>query len=455
MAISTGHQPLSTAAALGWLGIVRLGLVQTSLGAIVVLMTSTVNRVMIVEIGLPAFIPGLLVAAHYGVQILRPAWGYGSDIGGRRTPWIVAGMAMLALGGTGAALATAILAGHAIFGLMLAAASFLLLGIGAGAAGTSVLALLATNVAPQRRPAAATTVWVMMILGFAVTAPLAGHFLEPFSPARLVGVTATVATLAFLLACIAVSGVEAPLAAPAERRAAGHNTRFTGAMRQVWDEPAARRFTLFIFISMLAYSAQELILDPFAGIVFAMTPGASTKLAGFQHGGVLLGMLTVGGIGTALRGSSVAAPRLWTAGGCIASALALVVLAAGGIVGPDFPLRTAVSVLGFCNGVFAVSAIGTMMGLAGEGAGGRAGTRMGLWGAAQAIAFAIGGFAGTLGVDIARQFIAVPAHAYGTVFVAEAVLFLLSAVLASSIGYPHARRGDAPTPGDLPVSAGA
>ena len=66
MAISTGHQPLSTAAALGWLGIVRLGLVQTSLGAIVVLMTSTVNRVMIVEIGLPAFIPGLLVAALKG-----------------------------------------------------------------------------------------------------------------------------------------------------------------------------------------------------------------------------------------------------------------------------------------------------------------------------------------------------------------------------------------------------
>ena len=83
---------------MGWASIARLGLVQTALGAIVVLMTSTINRVMVVELMLPALVPGLLVATHYAVQIMRPAWGYGSDIGGRRTPWIVGGMAALALG---------------------------------------------------------------------------------------------------------------------------------------------------------------------------------------------------------------------------------------------------------------------------------------------------------------------------------------------------------------------
>ncbi len=60
---------------LGWLGIARLGLVQSSLGAIVVLTTSTINRVMIVELSLLAVIPGLLVAWHYALQVLRPRWG--------------------------------------------------------------------------------------------------------------------------------------------------------------------------------------------------------------------------------------------------------------------------------------------------------------------------------------------------------------------------------------------
>ena len=94
---------------LGWLGIVRLGLVQTALGAIVVLTTSTMNRVMVVELALPAMLPGALVALHYAVQMLRPRLGYGSDVGGRRTPWIIGGMALLALGGLGASTATALM----------------------------------------------------------------------------------------------------------------------------------------------------------------------------------------------------------------------------------------------------------------------------------------------------------------------------------------------------------
>ena len=92
---------------LGWLGIFRLGLVQAALGAVVVLMTSTLNRVMVVEYALPASLPGLLVTLHYAVQALRPRFGHGSDAGGRRTPWIIGGMAVLAAGGALAGLAAA------------------------------------------------------------------------------------------------------------------------------------------------------------------------------------------------------------------------------------------------------------------------------------------------------------------------------------------------------------
>ena len=94
-------------APLGWFGIVRLGLVQTALGAIVVLTTSTLNRVMVVELALPATLPGALVALHYAVQMLRPRWATAPIVGGRRTPWIVGGMAVLATGGLLAAVATA------------------------------------------------------------------------------------------------------------------------------------------------------------------------------------------------------------------------------------------------------------------------------------------------------------------------------------------------------------
>ena len=85
--------------------------------------------------------------------------------------------------------------------------------------------------------------------------------------------------------------------------------------------------------------------------------------------------------------------------------------------------------LGFFNGMFAVAAIGSMMGLAGEGAGRSEGIRMGVWGAAQAVAFALGGFMGAVGVDIGRQLLAT-GDAFALVFALEAALFLASAVIA-------------------------
>jgi BCD family chlorophyll transporter-like MFS transporter len=206
------------------------------------------------------------------------------------------------------------------------------------------------------------------------------------------------------------------------------------ALAQVWEEPTARRFTVFVFVSMLAYSAQDLILEPFAGSVFGFTPGESTKLASVQHGGVLLGMLLVGFAGSARGGGRFGSLRTWTIGGCIASAIALTGIAAAGISGPPWPLRASVFCLGVANGAFAVAAIGSMMGLAGAGREAREGVRMGLWGAAQAIAFGIGGFAGSAASDLARYLLGTPGPAYATVFAAEAMLFLVSAWLAARVG---------------------
>jgi MFS transporter, BCD family, chlorophyll transporter len=434
-------------APLSWLGIVRLGLVQTALGAIVVLTTSTLNRVMVVELALPAMLPGALVALHYAVQLLRPRLGHGSDTGGRRTPWIVGGMGMLAAGGFAASLATVWLATNLVAGLLLATLAFLMIGVGVGAAGTSLLVLLAKRVEPRRRPAAATIVWVMMIAGFIVTAASAGHALEPFSPGRLVAVAAVVAGGAFLLALAAVWGVEGR--APGEPVRPERTLPFRAALAEVWAEPRARRFAVFVFVAMLAYSMQDLILEPFAGTVFGYSPGQSTKLAGVQNGGVLVGMLLVALLGTGVGGRRFGSLKAWTLAGCLGSAAALSLLALAGPAGPEWPLRPSVFALGFANGVFAVAAIGSMMGLAGEGREGREGVRMGLWGAAQAIAFGLGGFLGAAAADGARALFGSPMAAYTLVFAAEAGLFLVAAALAVRVDRPAPIRDGRP-----PLAAG-
>src|SRR6201996_8322811 len=120
---------------LSWFGIARVGLVQTALGSVTVLTMATLNRVMVVELALPAMLPGLLVGLHYAMQVLRPRLGYGSDLGGRRTPWIVGGMLLHASGGALAAVATALMATQLLFGIALAVVAFIMIGIGVSAGG--------------------------------------------------------------------------------------------------------------------------------------------------------------------------------------------------------------------------------------------------------------------------------------------------------------------------------
>ena len=419
--------------AFSWLQIVRLGLVQSALGAIVVMTTSTLNRIMVVELTLPAALPGALVALHYGMQVLRPRLGHGSDVGGRTTPWIVGGMSLLALGGFGSAVATAWMTSNLSAGIALAVFSFLIVGIGVGACGTTLLVLLAKRTPEDQRAAAATIVWVMMIAGFILTATIAGHFLDPYSPGRLIAVAGGVSAAAMAITALSVWRVEGPppnlptmLATPPPRA-------FLLALTEVWNEPRARRFAIFIFVSMLAYSAPELILEPFAGSVFGFTPGESTTLAGVQHGGTLAGMILIGIVAGFIGCRRIASMQTLTIGSCVASAAALVGLAAASLSAPTWPLRAIVFMLGLGNGVYAVAAIGSMMALASFGQESREGVRIGLWGAAQAIAFGLGGFIGTLAVDIARFVIGSTTSAYAMIFAGEASLFLVSAALAMRV----------------------
>ena len=222
-------------ATLGWTGIVRLGLVQMAIGSIVVLTTSTLNRIMVVELALPATLPGALVGLYYAIQLGRPGWGYRSDAGGARTPWIVGGVAALALGGFGATLGTVLWRRRPPRGSPSRWPRSPLIGAGAGAAATSVLALLATATAPGRRAAAATIVWLMMIFGIAATAAGVGALLDPFSPARLFTVVALVCAAALALTVRALRGVERGLARP---RPAPRP--FRAAFAEVWAEPRTR-----------------------------------------------------------------------------------------------------------------------------------------------------------------------------------------------------------------------
>ncbi len=413
---------------LGWFGIIRLGLVQMSLGGIIVLATSPFNRVVVKELGLPATLFGLLIGLHYAAEMLRPRWGHGSDKGGQRTPWIVGGMAVLAISVIAAAASIALMSTNTVLGISGAVLSYIGIGVGAGAAGTSLIVLIAKLTSPARKPNAAALVWTMMIAGTAISAITYGALIDPFSMHRMIVVSSAISAFCFASSVIAIWGIERG-AASSQTESEKRATSFLEAVRDVWSEPQARRMTVFIFVSMLAFSAQEVLLEPFAATAFNWTPGETGALFGLHRAGTVIGMALGAVIGSLGRKNAIAA-RFWVAGGCFASALGLFVLASVGFSGVAGLLKVVVFSLGVANGVYAVAAIGTMISLANAGKGAREGVRLGLWGAAQGSAFGLGAVAGPAAVNLAQVTLGLSAGAYALLFLVQGTLFVISTGLA-------------------------
>jgi BCD family chlorophyll transporter-like MFS transporter len=423
---------------LTWPQIARLGLVQASLGSIVVLTTSLLNRVMVIELALPAILPGALVAIHYFIQLIRPRMGFGSDQTRRASPWIRGGILVLASGGVLAAASTIVLSNSIVLGIALATIAFLMIGIGVSSSGTALLVLLAKRVEPKKKAAAATCVWLMMIFGFAFTASVSGKFLTPFSFERLLMISSTVSVIAVVVTFLSIWGMESPVAKAVQLTsnpdtADSENpskASFREAFSEVWKESRVRSFTWFVFVSMLAYSSQDLILEPFAAVAFGFTPAQTTTLSGLQNGGVLVGMLALAFITTKAKSQTLTTLSNWTIGGCLASALAMLGLVLSGPIANVVFFQAAVFLLGIFNGAFSIAAIGSMMQFASVGSARREGVRMGIWGASQAMAFGLGGIIGTGLSDIARIILGDPASAYAFVFFLEGVLFVVAAYLS-------------------------
>ena len=433
---------------MNWFSIFRLGLVQLCIGSSVVIPLSTLNRLMKVELALPATIAGFLIALHYAVQLTRVNWGHLSDKSRNRSQWIVLGMLILGIGGILASASIPLIESRFSYGIMLALLSYSLIGFGVGAAGTPLLALLATYSSKSQKGFAASITFLMMILGLAITGITVGIILDPYSHQKLIKITSSLAIITNIISFLSLRKLERSLQNSSNAltpNTINSDVPIFEGIKKVWMERDARLFTIFIFISMGAFSMQDPILEPFAGEVFGFTVGESTKLDGFHKIGTLIGIISIVlclskfriGFGSLsiVKNERLGSEKLWLITGCLLSALSLFIISllALTFTEPNL-LNSVVFIFGISNGVFTAGVLGTMLHLASRGSSdNKEGTRMGIWGAAQAYATMIAVFFSTLLVDILGLIMTSLPSVYGIVFLTAASFFIASAYLGSLI----------------------
>lgn len=365
--------------------LLRLALFQISCGMATVLLTGTLNRVMIVELGLPAGIVALMIALPLLFAPARALIGFRSDhhrsvLGWKRVPYIWFGT-LMQFGGF-AIMPFALLVmtgggqGPAIIGEVGAALAFLLVGAGLHTTQTAGLAL-ATDLAPvSARPRVVALLYVMLLVGVLLSALLFGQLLVDFSPTRLIGVVQGAAVITMALNLVALWKQEPRR--PARGDAAPDTPDFRTAWRSLVAERRTRRLLLAVGFGAAGFAMQDVLLEPYGAEVLGMAVDQTTRLTALWAGGTLAALalaarqLAQGHEPLRLATTGVLAGILGLASIVVSAPTALVALLALGIFA-----------IGFGGGLFGVGTLTAAMALGGRGSD-RAGLALGAWGAVQA-----------------------------------------------------------------------
>lgn len=405
---------------LGLAATLRLGLFQGCLGCLAVVFAGLMNRVMISELGFPALLVGLALAFEQFVAPARVLFGQLSDarpIAGRhRLPYIWAGTLMFCglavlsvplifqvgrlLDAGNPPLLWASVAG--LFGL------FALYGLAVSMASTPYLALVIDRTLEQERSRAVGIIWCLLTVGIVVGAIATGIALRGLDgvtdpavlePALLRFMTA-VAVAVLSLTLVATVGAERPIPPPVHQPAVAHAPTREDAitLRQAWTLITASRqvgiFFSFLVLFTLALFLQDPVLESYGAEVFGMPIAATASLNALWGIGTLVGLL-LAGLWLVPRYGKFSTARL----GCRSIAVSLFLLLLCGVVGQVPLLRLAMVLFGLAAGIGTNSALVLMLDLTLPQA---AGTFVGVWGLAQAMARALGKVFGGGLLDLGR-----------------------------------------------------
>ncbi len=374
--------------------ILRLSLFQVSVGMCAVLLTGTLNRVMIVELKMSATLVALMVSLPLLFAPLRALIGHKSDthrsvLGWKRVPYIWFGT-LMQFGGL-AILPFALLimsgggVGAPVIGQIGAAIGFLLVGAGMHTTQTAGLALATDLATPDKAPRVVALLYVMLLAGMMLSALVIGRLLVDFTPTHLVQIVQGVAALTAVLNVVALWKQEArdPRRTALTAEHAGFGTVWAAFIAV----PATRRLLIAIGIGAAAFAMQDVLLEPYGGQVIGLSVGATTTLT------ALWALGTLGGFTIAAKTLTTGSDphRLAGNGGVAGIGAFLMIIFAAPIHSVGL-LALGHAVLGLGGGLFAIGTLTAAMALSKDG---RSGLALGAWGAVSAtcagLAIAIGG----------------------------------------------------------------
>ncbi len=419
--------------------LLRLSLFQISVGMAQVLLLGTLNRVMIVELSVPALIVAAMISIPVLVAPFRAILGHRSDtyrsaIGWKRVPylwfgslWQMGGLALMPF-------ALILLSGDQIMGPTwageaFAAIAFLMAGLGMHMTQTAGLALAADRATEETRPRVVALLYVMFLVGMGIAAIIVGWLLRDFDQITLIRVVQGCGAMTLVLNIVALwkQEVMRPMT-KAEREAPRQS--FREAWAALAAEPGALRLLAVVMVGTLAFNMQDVLLEPYGGQVLGLSVGMTTLLTASWALGALVGF-----VWSARRLAQGAVAHRLAARGILIGIAAFTLVLLSALFGSKALFFVSAMGIGLGSGTFGIATLTVAMMVIVRGASGIA---LGAWGAAQATAAGLAVFMGGALRDLVAHAAAAgylgaldsPSLGYSVVYLTEiGLLFTTLAVL--------------------------
>jgi len=405
---------------------IQLGLIHVAVAMTLVPINSTLNRVMIKDLGISATLVAVLASLPYLISPIQVAIGSFADrhaiFGLQRTPYIAMGLLLCVTGVILSPYAAFLIVDNVWIGLLVGLIAFGSWGMGYNLSAVSYMSLASEISGEKGRSRTIAIMFTMMIIGIILTSIALSNMVDPYSPQALISAFRVIGLIALVLGMLGLVRLE-----NRHTRSdlpASDNYTWAEMLHQVAGNRYVKTFFIYLIILLAAILGQDILLEPFAAEAFAMPVKSTTRITSIWGTCFLVAMVIAGTLEGRVQKLTLARLGGWNA------LVGFVLIAASGLLSLPAIFYSGLVVLGIGTGLSTVSNLSLMLDMTTAG---KVGLYIGIWGMANAISRLLGSLIGGVLRDALTYMFRDPVLAYVAVFTGMALLMLISLWILSRI----------------------
>lgn len=401
----------------------QLALIHTAVAMTLVPINSTLNRVMIFDLGISKTLFTLLAIFPYLLSPIQVAIGSFSDkhpiFGYRRSPYILAGLILCVIGVAVSPQIAILISENFTVGVIAGILAFGLWGMGYNLSAVSYLSLASELSGEKERGKTIAVMFTIMVIGLIATGISLSRMVPTFDPIILERAFLIIAATALTLGLIGLFKLEPPF-----NQSAPHPKADTYTVKQmtaaIMENRVAKIFFVYLLLLLAAILSQDVLLEPFAAQAFGMTLEQTSRIVSITNTFTLLAFIIAGFLDGRVKKKYVAQS------GNLTALFGFITIVISGFTASTSAFYIGITLLGFGTGISTISNLSLMFDLTVPE---KVGLYIGAWGFSNGLSRLVGLLMAGVIADVATQLTGDALHGYLVVFGLEALMLFIAAIM--------------------------